>query len=116
MNNVNFYYRINNSSWAPVNGNKITFSELSDKKYSIDFIARNFNGNTSEIKNFSFQVKPPFWRNKFSKFIYFALLLVIIVYILLKIAQLKNVITLKNRQLAKEINEKIELLQKNIEL
>ncbi len=116
MNNVNFYYRINNSSWAPVNGNKITFSELSDKKYSIDFIARNFNGNTSEIKNFSFQVKPPFWRNKFSKFIYFALLLVIIVYILLKIAQLKNVITLKNRQLAKEINEKNELLQKNIEL
>lgn len=116
MNNVNFYYRINNSSWAPVKGNKITFSELSDKKYSIDFIARNFNGNTSEIKNFSFQVKPPFWRNKFSKFIYFALLLVIIVYILLKIAQLKNVITLKNRQLAKEINEKNELLQKNIEL
>lgn len=116
MNNVNFYYRINNSNWAPVNGNKIIFSELSDKKYSIDFVARDFNGNTSEIKNLSFYVNPPFWRNKFSKFIYFALLFVVIAYILLKIAQLKNVITLKNRQLAKEIQEKNELLQKNIEL
>lgn len=116
MQNVNFYYRINNDKWTLMNGNEVTLSNLADKKYTIDFIAQNFNGNNSEIKSISFYVNPPFWRSKFSQFIYFSLFFVIIIYILLKIAHLKNAITLKNKQLAKEIKEKNELLQKNIEL
>ncbi|WP_304970064.1 sensor histidine kinase [Romboutsia ilealis] len=51
-----------------------------------------------------------------AKFIYFALFLTMILYIILKIANLKNVITLKNKLLAKEMEEKNELLKKNIEL
>lgn len=116
MQNVNFYYRINNDKWTLMNGNEVTLSNLADKKYTIDFMAQNFNGNNSEIINISFCVNPPFWRSKFSQFIYFSLFFVIIIYILLKIAHLKNAITLKNKQLAKEIKEKNELLQKNIEL
>lgn len=116
MQNINFYYRINNDKWTLMNGNEVTLSNLADKKYTIDFIVQNFNGNNSEIKNISFYVNPPFWRSTFSQFIYFSLFFVIIIYILLKIAHLKNAITLKNKQLAKEIGEKNELLQKNIEL
>ena len=116
MQNVDFYYRINNDKWTLMDDNKITLSNLADKKYTIDFIAQNFNGNISEIESISFYVNPPFWRSKFAQFIYFLLFIVMIIYVSLKIAHLKNAIILKNKQLAKEIEEKNELLQKNIEL
>lgn len=116
MHNVNFYYRINNDKWTLMNGNEVTLSNLADKKYTIDFIAQNFNGYNSDIINISFNVNPPFWRGEFFQIIYFSLLFVIIIYILFKIAHLKNAVSLKNRQLAKEIKEKNKLLQKNIEL
>ena len=116
MENVYFYYRINNNKWKLMSNNEVTLSNLADKKYTIDFVAKNFNGNKSEIKSISFYVNPPFWRGKFAKFIYFSLFFIILIYISLKIAHLKNAITLKNKQLAKEMEEKNELLQKNIEL
>ncbi|WP_195999992.1 ATP-binding protein [Clostridium sp. 1001271B_151109_B4] len=116
MQNVDFYYRINNDKWTLMNGNKITLSNLTDKKYNIDFIAQNFYGNNSEIKNISFYVNPPFWKSKIFKFIYFLLFFLVIIYVSLKIAHLKNAINLKNKQLAKKIKEKNELLQRNIEL
>ena len=99
-----------------MSNNKLTLSNLADKKYTIDFVAKNFNGKHSERKTISFYVNPPFWRGKMAKFIYFALFLTMILYIILKIANLKNVITLKNKLLAKEMEEKNELLKKNIEL
>ncbi|WP_303006777.1 ATP-binding protein [Romboutsia ilealis] len=116
MQTVDFYYRINNDDWKLMSNNKLTLSNLADKKYTIDFVAKNFNGKHSERKTISFYVNPPFWRGKMAKFIYFALFLTMILYIILKIANLKNVITLKNKLLAKEMEEKNELLKKNIEL
>ena len=116
MQTVDFYYRINNDDWKLMSNNKLTLSNLADKKYTIDFVAKNFNGKNSERKTISFYVNPPFWRGKMAKFIYFALFLTMILYIILKIANLKNVITLKNKLLAKEMEEKNELLKKNIEL
>ena len=116
IQNVNFYYRINNDKWTLMNDNEIILSNLADKKYTIEFIAQSFNGNISEIESISFYVNPPFWRSKFAQFIYFLLFIVMIIYVSLKIAHLKNDIFLKNKQLAKEIEEKNQLLQKNIEL
>ncbi|WP_122639513.1 ligand-binding sensor domain-containing protein [Romboutsia sp. Marseille-P6047] len=116
VQNIDFYYRINNDKWTLMHDNEVTPSNLADKKYTIDFIAQNFNGNHSEIESISFYVNPPFWRSKFAKFIYFLLFFIIIIYVSFKIVHLKNAITLKNKQLAKEINEKNEILQKNIEL
>lgn len=116
MQTIDFYYRINNDDWKLMSNNEITLSNLADKKYTIDFVAKNFNGKRSEPKTISFYVNPPFWRGKMAKFIYFALFLTMILYIIFKIANLKNVITLKNRLLAKEMEEKNELLKKNIEL
>lgn len=116
IQNVNFYYRINNNKWTLMHGNEVTLSNLADNKYTIDFIAKKSNGSISDIKSISFNVKPPFWRCKCAKFVYFLLLFVVIIYIILKIAHLRNAIFLKNKQLAKEIKEKNELLEKNIEL
>lgn len=116
MQTVDFYYRINNDDWKLMSNNEITLSNLADKKYTIDFVAKNFNGKHSEPKTISFYVNPPFWRGKMAKFIYFALFLTMILYIIFKIANLKNAITLKNKLLAKEMEEKNELLKKNIEL
>lgn len=116
MKSVDFFYRINNGKWTLMNDNKVTLSNLADKKYTIDFVAKNFNEISSEIKSISFYVKPPFWRSKFTKFIYFLLFFIVIIYVSLKIVHLKGVITLKNKQLAKEMEEKNELLEKNIEL
>lgn len=113
---INFYYRINNGKWTLMNNNKITLSDLTEKKYTIDFVASNYNGNTSEIKSISFYVKPPFWKGNLAKFIYFSIFFIIIIYVFLKIAYLKNAIILRNNQLEKEMKEKNELLQKNIEL
>lgn len=116
IQNINFYYRINNDKWILMDSNEVTFSNLADNKYTIDFIAKNSNGNNSEIKSISFNVDPPFWRSKIAIFIYFLLFCIIAIYLYLKIAYMSNAIILRNKQLAKEMLEKNQLLTKNIEL
>ncbi|MCR1951212.1 hypothetical protein NSA50_09100 [Clostridium sp. DSM 100503] len=112
VQNINFYYRINNDKWILMDNNEITFSNLADNKYNIDFIAKNSNGNNSEMKSISFNVNPPFWRSKVATFIYFSLVCIIVIYLYLRISSMRDAIKLRNNQLEKEKSEKINFLRK----
>lgn len=116
--NIKFYYRIDrfDNKWTLIDGNELTLSNLASGKYNIDFKIKNFNGIESAIETLSFRVKPSFWETPYVKVIYITFIIIFMIYLSLKIKYMNDAIILRDSQLGKEMQEKNELLKKNIKL
>ncbi|GLR19564.1 sensor histidine kinase [Portibacter lacus] len=98
---IKYSYYLENwsSGWsAPSGSTNAVFGKLSPGKYNFKVKAKIENGDWSEIDQYSFTIRPPFWNTLFAYFIYLILIvLAIYFYIRFRIkSELAKVRSLEN--------------------
>lgn len=103
------YYRVNGGDWIYTNERKLNFLNLSPGLFTIDFQARDNNGNHSSVRRYKYFVTAPFYRQKW--FLNATAISLIIATVLTTIMITRWLYARKNRKLT-EIQQRIELEQK----
>jgi len=84
-NDVNYRYRLkNNQLWQTTKSTSLEFPYLPPGEYNFQLQARVMDGEWSAIKNYKFEIKPPFWNEDWFLVLVFFLITTLI-YIFAKI-------------------------------
>ena len=115
---IQYYYLLEgaNKEWMPMDSNSITLSNLSPGEYVFNIRARNNNGIISENASVAFKIKPPFWINEYSIFIYILIAILIVLRHRYKVRQLDKLVEQRTKALSEEMKINNELFKKVINL
>ena len=100
------------SRWTPysVNSDR-TFTNLTEGKYTFKVKARNIYDQISTVAEFTFVIKPPWYRTAWA-YVLYVVLIVLLIYIASRITSAR--LKAKNEQLEKIVDERTqEISQKN---
>jgi len=85
MHDIEYQYKLEglNNNWSKWSKkNSADFINLKDGKYNF-IVKAKFDGKISKETSFSFEIKPPFYRSFWMKFIYF-ISIIVLIYVLYK--------------------------------
>lgn len=101
------------SKWT--SSNKADFSNLSEGYYTFKLKARNVFGDESSVAEYSFTIRPPWYRTTLAYFIYVALILLMIYsgvkYYTYQLKERNRLLDLEVKRQTKQIKEQLETIK-----
>ena len=120
INKTKYYYKLegpnHNGKWSSTDETKIFYKNLSPGNYTFKLKAKGYDGTSSNEININFTIKEPIYTSNIAIFIYILLILGLIYLYKNRVKNLDELVSVKTKQLEKEINSNAELLNKTIEL
>jgi ligand-binding sensor domain-containing protein/two-component sensor histidine kinase len=118
-NSLKFRYRLEgleDSLGPPTSRNSISYTNLAPGKYTFQYMSLNNEGNLSELHDFTFLIKTPFWMTNTFRLLVIAASILILAFLFILVLRRAKRRSDQLRLEAEAAREKLELEQKALQL